>query len=76
MDHTIIQGTMKARGKFKFYHKYRYDSYNEALKVFNDIKDNSSSYELKKNESLVTVMYDEKSNILELYKSYRKREKR
>ena len=73
MDYTILQGTSNKRDRFKVYHKYRYDSYNEAIKVFNEIKDNRSCYDLKKNEYVLTVMYDSKGEPLELYKSYKKR---
>lgn len=75
MDYTIIQGIMNWFGKIKVYHKYRYDTYDEALKVFNEIKHNQTSYDLKRNECLVTIMSNEKEKekVLEYYKCYRKR---
>ena len=72
MDYTIIQGVMNWFGKIKVYHKYRYDTYDEALKVFNEIKHNQASYDLKRNECLVTMVTNG-TQVLDYLKSYRTR---
>jgi hypothetical protein len=72
MDYTIIQGIMNWFGKIKVYHKYRYDTYDEALKVFNEIKHNQASYDLKHKECLVTMVTNG-TQVLEYLKSYRTR---
>ena len=41
------------------------------MKVFNEIKDNCSRYDLKKNECVLTVVYDNKGEPLELYRCYK-----
>lgn len=71
MHYTILQGVANKKDRFKVHHKYRYDSYEEVMKVFNEIKDNCSRYDLKKNECVLTVVYDNKGEPLELYRCYK-----
>ena len=72
MEFIILQGVMNWFDKIKVYHKYRYDSYTEALKVFNEIKDYQASYDLRKKECLVTILSND-TEVLEYHKSYKAR---
>lgn len=75
MSYTVSQVKCNDKGRRLTEIEYYYcNSYQDALELFNRIKDDDSNYKLKEKEFICTQMHDSEGKLLELHK-HRKYEK-